>query len=296
MELSELLRADHIVVPLEARSLKEAIMALLARLAESGAVADPEALEPTVAESSTRDVVAVTDDVALPHYRTDEVERLTVALGIAPEPLSPDIEGTGFEPRIVILILAPRDASAFYLQTVSALARLFRNPEIAASLAGARSPADVLSVPELRSLRIQPRLAVRDIMLHQSDSVAPETALGVVVDLMVQRGLRAIPVVGDTGEVLGMITDRDVMRALLPQVPRAGEEAEEGGAGETAPRARKVRDVMARSVLCVSEDMGVNEVANLMVNKDVEQLPVVSEGELTGMITRSEIIRKLLAR
>lgn len=296
MDLSDLLRADHIVVPLEATSLKDAIMTLLRRLAESGAVEDPGALEPTVEESSTRDVVAVTEDVALPHYRTDEVARLTVAMGISPEPLTPDIGGSDFRPRLVVLILAPRDASAFYLQTVSALARLLRNEEVAASLAAARSPADVMAVPELRTLRIQPRLTIRDIMLHQSDSVAPDTELGVAVDLMVERGLRAIPVVGEKGEVLGMVTDREVMRALLPQVPRAGEDAEERAPSGPAPRSRQVRDVMSRSVMCVSEDMGVSEVANMMVNKDVEQLPVVSEGKLTGMITRSEIIRKLLSR
>jgi CBS domain-containing protein len=50
---------------------------------------------------------------------------------------------------------------------------------------------------------------------------------------------------------------------------------------------------MSRSVMCISEDQGLAEVATIMVNKDVERLPVVSEGRLTGFLTRGDIIRKL---
>jgi CBS domain-containing protein len=42
--------------------------------------------------------------------------------------------------------------------------------------------------------------------------------------------------------------------------------------------------------------MGLDEVANLMINKDVEQFPVVSEGKLTGFLSRADIIRKLFGR
>ena len=54
------------------------------------------------------------------------------------------------------------------------------------------------------------------------------------------------------------------------------------------------RDVMTRSVLCVSEDQTLVDVASLMVNRDVEQLPVVREGELVGFVTREAVLRALL--
>jgi CBS domain-containing protein len=50
---------------------------------------------------------------------------------------------------------------------------------------------------------------------------------------------------------------------------------------------------MTRSVLCVSEDQALSEAANMMVNRDVEQLPVVREGELVGFVTRESILRAL---
>jgi predicted transcriptional regulator len=45
--------------------------------------------------------------------------------------------------------------------------------------------------------------------------------------------------------------------------------------------------------MCVSEDQALTEAANLMVNRDVEQLPVVREGELIGFVTRDSILGAL---
>ena len=57
-----------------------------------------------------------------------------------------------------------------------------------------------------------------------------------------------------------------------------------------------VRDIMTRSVLCIAEDKGLDEAVSLMINKDVEQFPVVGEGKLVGFLSRGDIIRKLFGR
>lgn len=291
MELSELLPPEQVVVPLSAPDLRTAVEALVEVLAARGVVRGQAQVTELAAEASTRDMVAISEDVALPHYRTDDVDRLAVALGLSPEPLEGG-EELGISPRIVVLVLAPRDASSLYLQAVSALARVLREPAVVRQLLEARTPEEVVSVPGLTELRIQPRLTVRDIMLHRVDSVDPETDLREAIRRMVERDLRSLPVVGEKGEVLGLLTERDAMRALMPQVPRAGEDAPQ----ESALSGQLVRDVMSRSVLCISEDMGVDEVANTMLNKDVDQVPVVSQGRLSGVLTRGQIIRKLFPR
>ncbi|HEX7117217.1 MAG TPA: CBS domain-containing protein [Longimicrobiales bacterium] len=294
MELRELLPREHVLVPLHATTLRQALARLVQGLIEGGEVRDASALEKRLMEARLRDVVAVGEHVALPHFRTDGVDRLIVTLGVAPAPLDAYDAGLDIRPRIVVLIVAPPEAATLYLQTVSALARLFRGDGVVERLVAARSADDVLSLPELGELRIQPRLTVRDIMSHRVDSVSPETPVRDAVDLMVRHRLRAIPVVGEKREVLGIVSEWDIMRALLPQIPRAGGEA--GATTEESLQHLRIRDIMSRSVLCISEDMGVDEVANTMINKDVEQFPVVSEGKLTGFLTRGDIIRKLFGR
>ncbi|HEX7051329.1 MAG TPA: CBS domain-containing protein [Longimicrobiales bacterium] len=294
MELREALPREHVLVPLEAETLGQALTVLVDALVEQGAVRDPGALERHLSAARLRDVVMIGEHVALPHFRTEAVDGLTVALGIARAPLDAREAGLDARPQIVALILAPPEAATRYLQIVAALARLFRKPGVVDRLRQARSPADVLELPELREIRVQPRLTVRDIMAHRVDSVSPDAPIRSVIDLMVRHRVRAIPVVGDKREVLGIVSEWDVMRALLPHIPRAGGEAEE--AAMIVPPQIKARDVMSRSVLCISEDMGVEEVANTMINKDVEQFPVVSEGKLTGFLSRGDIIRKLFGR
>ena len=52
---------------------------------------------------------------------------------------------------------------------------------------------------------------------------------------------------------------------------------------------------MTRSVICLSEDQALADVATLMAAKDLERLPVTAEGKLTGFLTRGDILRKLFA-
>jgi CBS domain-containing protein len=289
IQLVDLLPVEHISAPLAATTLRDALAELVTRLDRSGALGDAAAVERGLNEPRVRDIIFAGPDVVLPHYRTGAVERLVVALGVAPDGL--DAAEYGFErrPRVVALILAPHEAATLYLQTVSALARLLRSQATVDRMAQADSPEAVLQAADIDALRLQPRLTVRDIMSHSIYAVTPVTPVREALDLMVQRRLRALPVVGDKQEVLGIISEWDIMRGLLPHVPRAGQDT---GAAAVPPSLR-VKDIMTRSVLCVSEDLGLEEAANMMINKDVEQFPVTSEGKLTGFLTRGDIIRKL---
>lgn len=116
--------------------------------------------------------------------------------------------------------------------------------------------------------------------------VYPETPLVEVVDLMVRRGARAIPIVGEQYEVLGIITTGDALDRVLREGPTDGE-------GERAGEALTARDVMTRAVLCVSETQPLVDAARMMVNRRVEQLPVVRDGELIGLITRDAVLGAL---
>jgi CBS domain-containing protein len=292
MQLIELLPREHIVAPLQATTLRAALSELVACLARTGAVTDVDVIEQGLSGPRARDIVAVAPDVVLPHYRSDTVERLVVALGVTPDGLDATGYGITDRPRLVALILAPRHAATLYLQTVSMLARLLRDPDVIERLTAAKSADEVRQLADLADLRLQPRLTVRDIMNHGVRTVTPSSPVREAVDIMVQRRVRALPVVGEKQEVLGVITEWDVMRGLLPQSPRAGAESAKAG----VPESLRVKDIMTRSVLCISEDMGIEEAATMMINKDVEQFPVTSEGKLTGFVTRGDIIRRLFAR
>jgi CBS domain-containing protein/mannitol/fructose-specific phosphotransferase system IIA component (Ntr-type) len=288
MRLIDLLPAAHIVAPLSAAHVNDAVRELLERLERAGAIDTAERLERALIGPGAREIAAG-EHAALPHLRTDDVRRLTLALGASPVPLR---SAGGAEPRIVALILAPTRGESLYLQTLAALAGLFRKESVVDRISEANSPAEVLAVPQLASLRIESKLTVRDIMIHNPQSVEPDMLVRDAIELMVRRRVRALPVVGQKGEVLGIMSESDVMREMLPRARRGGEsERTEPDAGPL-----RVRDIMTRSVLCVAEELRLEEAANMMINKDVDQFPVTNEGKLTGFLTRGDIIRRLFGR
>lgn len=295
MRLTDALRPEHVVAPLPAGTVREAVLALVDRLVETGAVPHPERLERLTTEERIRDVIHIGDRVLLPHMRTDAVDGLAVALGVAPQPLVSGPDGEPGTEQVVVLVFAPPAAAHQYLQMVASLARLLRNDAVVDRLVQARSPDDVLAIVELRDMVLQPRLTVRDIMTQRVYRVYPDTPVSEVLDLMSRHELKAVPVVGEKREVLGVVTDRDVIRHLLPNILRAGTGEVEGSETRQLGEAR-VREIMTRSVMCISEDQGLSEVASIMINKDVDRVPVVSEGKLTGFLTRGDIIRKLFGR
>jgi CBS domain-containing protein len=287
VRLAEILRPEHIVAPLPAASVLDAVRALADALVKSGDVPHPEKLERLFSEQRVRDLIHVGDRVLLPHLRTDAVDRLEVALGIAPEPLRESSDDVGAAAQVVVLVLAPLSAADLYLQTVAALARVLRHEEVVDGLVNARSAAEVLEIPRMREIIIEPRLRVRDVMTPRVFRTRPDAPVKEVLDLIAEHRLRAIPVVGEDREVLGMVTDRDLLKHFLPGVQRPSDA--DAGAWERV----RVRDVMSRSVICVSEEQALAEVTSMLVSKDIERLPVVHEGQLTGFLTRGDILRKV---
>jgi CBS domain-containing protein len=109
---------------------------------------------------------------------------------------------------------------------------------------------------------------------------------------MVRAGLGALPVIDDERRVVGMVSEREIIRHLLTTQVFSGAEVRASLSPLAGPRT--VRDVMSRQVMCVAPEQPIAEVASLMSNKDVDRVPVVREGQLVGFLTRGDIVRKLI--
>ncbi|WP_420441098.1 HPP family protein [Candidatus Palauibacter sp.] len=135
-------------------------------------------------------------------------------------------------------------------------------------------------------------MKVRQIMTRDVTTAAPGMALEEAAEMLARRRLRAMPVIDDEGHVLGMLTDRLLISRLLPELERA----DAGRPAAGGARVGEVRDIMERAVMCVKEDEPLANVVRLMLDREIERLPVVREGQLVGFLTRGDIIRRLLLR
>jgi CBS domain-containing protein len=294
VNLADLLSPRRVVVPLPAATLDEGLHLLLEACVADGRVTDPARLEAAVRGSWPEDTVSLGPHAWLPHFRTDAVPALVVALGIAEAPIAGgEREPEGREtpdPRMVLLIVAPPRDHAAYLQTVAAFARVLARPEVAQALLAARSSAEVLTLPALRTAKLEGQLLVRDLMRTQVVALRPDDTLEEAASLLQQHGVDSLPVVGEGGQLLGVLSHRELLRRLVPgYVQRVT-----AGTVTGEHRMTHVREAMARSVLCVSEEQTLADAANLLAAKDVERVPVVKDGVLRGMVTRADLVRRLL--
>jgi CBS domain-containing protein/mannitol/fructose-specific phosphotransferase system IIA component (Ntr-type) len=293
MKLAEVIRADRVVIPLEVGTLRDAASALHERLQATSAIANPERLSHRINELRGEDIVAMGERAFLMHFRTDAVRELAVALGVAPREIVRELGAEEVQhARIALMIVAPPRMAARYLQVLGAFARLLSRPQTVEQLLTAPDPAALIALPVFSEIELPRQLAVGDIMTQRPRTATPDTPLRDAALQMARGGISALPVVEDNEVIVGMLAERDLLRHLLGSYLQGDSPPRPTPDGVNARRA--VRDAMTRQVLCVSPEQPLAEVASLMINKDVEQVPVVREGRLVGFLTRGDIVRKLI--
>jgi len=298
VKLSDLVRAERVVTPLEATTLASAASVLIERVAATGGVDDPEKLHARLEEGRGEDIVMLGDRAFLTHCRSDAVLDLVVAVGVAAAPIPRDEQDSeSQQARLIVLIVAPPRQAARYLQVLGAFSRLLSRSDVVEAWLAAATPAEIAALPALGEIEIAPHLAVRDVMTIRPHTTRPEAVLRDAARDMVRAGVGGLPVVDADGMLVGMLSERELMRHMLNSAAFLG--VSRGGRGEPSRHGadhtrRTVRDVMTRQVLCVSPDQPLAEVASVMSNKDVERVPVVRDGRLVGFLTRGDIVRKLI--
>jgi CBS domain-containing protein len=297
VKLTDLLAPDRVVLGTAGETVRDVARVLLHAVIASGQVHDPERLEALLADALPSEAVTVGQRAFLLHFRTDAVDEVTAALAVTAAPVH-RAHDPGKEGRVVTMLLAPPGEGSAYLRALAAFARVLGREDVVAALEHAESPEALLAAPALASVEVPPELLVRDVLSGRVVSVTPETSLLEAARLMLHHGVAALPVVSEEREVLGLVSHGEILRHLLARhTGRSSGEypaAKRGARLSTSlVRESAVRDVMDRSVLCLSEDQSVTEAATLMVNKRLEQVPVVREGTLVGLITREDLVRHL---
>ena len=298
MKLLDLLSADRILVPIGGQTLREATVELVAAVDASGVVEDLERFEELVADTLPQDVVTIRQAFLL-YFRTDAVRQVTVGLGVAPQPLHREHDPTK-QARIVLLVAAPAKLSSKFLRTVSAFSHALGKEEVVERLLAAETVDDVLAVEQLTEIELRDYLSVREVMVHRRVYVGPDASMSDAVRLMTSRDIPSLPVLSDTGEVLGMVGHKELLQHLLPshvkRITGGHPPESDGELGAVDPFTISVREVMDRSVLCISEDQTVREVATMMLSRNLDRFPVVRDGRLVGFLTCGDMVRSLFGR
>jgi CBS domain-containing protein len=118
--------------------------------------------------------------------------------------------------------------------------------------------------------------------------------------LMAKKGFSVVPIVNDADELVGLITESDFI-SKIQSVPHAlvslrqlfGQSFHASDVEQIykESKAKKLGDVMTKNPKTVSPDTSLDEVVTFMSDKNLKRLPVVDQGKVVGIITRTDVIR-----
>ena len=146
----------------------------------------------------------------------------------------------------------------------------------------------------------------KDIMTSPAITIGPDADITEAAKILLDRDINGLPVVDDSGRVVGIICQSDLVRMQkslpIPSlftlldgfVPLSTTALLETEVKRIA--ASKVADAMTRKVESISPDTGVDVIATLMVDKQFHTLSVVDQGRLVGVVGKRDILRTLLPR
>ncbi|MCK4656717.1 MAG: CBS domain-containing protein [candidate division Zixibacteria bacterium] len=299
MKLSRLLEPELIKVNLQATAKSDAIIELLDLVIAKYPDLEREEILNSIFEREEVENTSYGRGFSFPHARTGNVDRMYVAMGISKQGLGDDtMDG---EPlRIICLMLTPRNISKFYLQTLSALATFARQPENRTSIFQAETAEDVVNLIAASGIELKKELTVREIMTEEPFFVTPDTTLKEVANLLFKHRISGLPVVDSNENVVGVITNRDLIRAAMPDYKSLISNLAltyEAAPFENLLRQEDritVKELMSTDVYSVEEDASVVEVAAVMLFKDIRRVPVVRDNKLVGLVVISDIVSKII--
>lgn len=135
---------------------------------------------------------------------------------------------------------------------------------------------------------------IQELMSRKVVTVSPETSLKEVAALLAERGISGVPVCDADGEVVGVVSEQDILWKELGLRTGHGllERIFDRAYGEDARiTASTAGETMTSPAITITPDAYVVRAAKLMVDHRINRLPVVSDGKLVGIVTRADLVR-----
>ncbi len=120
----------------------------------------------------------------------------------------------------------------------------------------------------------------KDIMARQLTTVMEDTVMHHVIKLLVDHNITGIPVVNEEMELKGIVTEKDVLKMLI----------------ERTSTRKTVKSIMTENVLFFDENDDLIKIFKAFVENNFRRVPILTDGRLSGIISRKDIIRYIFTK
>jgi nitrogen PTS system EIIA component len=300
MKLAALFDESNIRIHMKASTYEEAVGELIQAVASHLGALNPDRVLERVISVEDGLLVSPAHGVRIPHARLAGLNRLVLALGTSSEGIPSPQEGDDKKVHLIFLILTPKTQSTVMLQTLSSVARLVSVEENRRALVSTTTSSRLQRILEESGIQVKKAIVASDLMNPPTFVVDPEMTLREVTVTLASCAEEGVPVVSESGELLGDISTRQVIEVGLPKYmnlisdPKVLSEFEPFEAFYRKEDTLEAREVMKDEILRLAPETPVEIVAHEMVTQKCERAYIVEEKKLIGVVYRKDIVRKVL--
>jgi len=118
---------------------------------------------------------------------------------------------------------------------------------------------------------------IKAFMTTDIITVKRETPISQAIELLLENNITGLPVVEDDNTLAGIISEKDIMDIVFSSVDVSS----------------KVEDFMTKDVVSFEQDEDFTAICECLINNNFRRVPIVENGKLVGIISRSDIIKYL---
>ena len=145
-------------------------------------------------------------------------------------------------------------------------------------------------------------MQAKDVMTASVVTATPETEVAEIARRLVARNISAMPIVDAENQVVGIVSEGDLMRRAENETERrpswwirAFTSSEDRARDFLKTHGKTARDIMSRNVISVSEDTELAEIAETLEKHHIKRVTVLRDGKLVGIVSRANLLRGLVA-
>jgi len=145
-------------------------------------------------------------------------------------------------------------------------------------------------------------MQAKDVMVSPAITVGPDASVAETVDILLENRISAVPVVNEKGALVGIVSEGDLIRRAEIGTDRHRSWWLELFASNNTialeyvkSHARKVSDIMTPWPITVGEETPLAEIADLLETRQIKRVPVVRDGEVVGIVSRTNLLQAFAA-
>lgn len=148
-------------------------------------------------------------------------------------------------------------------------------------------------------------MRAKDLMTHEVVTVLPETSIAEIARVLATHSISAAPVVSRDGNLLGMVSEGDLLgrkeaesekrREWWLTMLAEGEALNPDFLASVTDRTATARDLMSTPVVTADENADISAIAELLTRRRIKRIPILRNDRMVGIISRADLLRGLIA-